>query len=243
MKAEIFSNQFNLYPEQPFKFNYLIENTSLLTLNEVVIAASELPYHLVEYSTLPFQPKVLPNTDIVDLLSNTKSWIILRHLEHIPRYKFLMNQLLSELMGSNIQLSNQYFNPASFIFVSSPNFVTPLHIDPEHNFLFQITGEKQVLINDASIDPIITSSEIEDFYADESGYSLNFNSGYLSHLTPMPLIPSEGIYIPFTYPHMVFNGNNISVSYSLTFRTEMSENHRKLHLDNRDLRLKQFVSD
>jgi len=243
MKARIFSKQFNSYPEKPFKFNYFIEDINLLSLNEVVKVVSELPHHLVEYSTLPFQSKELPDTDIVDLLSSTKSWIILRHLEHIPRYKFLMNQLLNELMGSNIQLPNQYFNPASFIFVSSPNFVTPFHIDPEHNFLFQITGEKQVLINDASIDPIISSSEIEDYYADESGYSLDFHSDYLSRLIPITLRSNEGVYIPFTFPHMVFNGNDISISYSLTFRTKMSEHHRKVHLDNRDLRLKQFISD
>lgn len=36
---------------------------------------------------------------------------------------------------------------------------------------------------------------------------------------------------------MVFNGNEISVSYSLTFRTKMSEHHRRVHLANRALRL------
>ena len=51
MKAEIFSDQFNLYPTQPFKFNYSIEDTNLLILSEVVKAAAELPRHLVEYST------------------------------------------------------------------------------------------------------------------------------------------------------------------------------------------------
>ncbi|MCW6052826.1 hypothetical protein K4039_22810 [Lyngbya sp. CCAP 1446/10] len=239
MKAQFF-DIYNLFPTQPFKFSYSIEDTSLLTLSEVVKAAAELPRHLVEYSTLPFQVKELSYPDIVGLLSSTKSWIILRHLEHIPRYKSLMNQLLNKLMGSNIQLSNQYFNPASFIFVSSPNFVTPFHIDPEHNFLFQIIGEKQVLVNDASIDPIISSSEIEDYYADECGYSLDFRSDYLSRLIPMTLRSNEGVYIPFTFPHMVFNGNDISISYSLTFRTKMSEHHRKVHLVNRALRLLGF---
>jgi hypothetical protein len=242
MRSKIFSDQFNLYPTQPFKFNYSIEDTNLLILSEVVKAAAELPRHLVEYSTLPFQVKEFPYPeDIEGLLSSTQSWIILRHLESIPRYNILMNQLLNELMVSDIQLSNQYFNPASFIFISSPNFVTPFHIDPEHNFLFQITGEKQVLVNDAFIDPIISSSEIEDFYADESGYSLDFHSNYSSRLIPMTLRSNEGVYIPFTFPHMVFNGNDISISYSLTFRTKMSERHRKVHLVNRALRLLGFT--
>lgn len=239
MKNKLFSAQFNLYPVQPFKFSYFMEDTSLLTLSEVVKAVAELPLHLVEYYTAPFQQvkEWSYSADIQRLLSHTKSWIILRHLECIPRYNILMNNLLNELMKNHIQLSNQYFNPASFIFVSSPNFITPFHIDPELNFLFQIMGKKQILVNDAFIDPIISSSEIEDFYANEFGYSLDFHPDYLSRLVPMTLRSNEGLYIPFTFPHMVVNGNDISISYSLTFRTKMSERHRKVHLVNRALRL------
>ena len=57
----------------------------------------------------------------------------------------------------------------------------------------------------------------------------------------MTLRSNEGVYIPFTFPHMVFNGNDISISYSLTFRTKMSERHRKVHLVNRALRLLGFT--
>lgn len=219
MKIKLCSDKLNLYPTQPFKFSYSIEDTNLLTLGEIEKAAAELPPELVEYSTLPFQVKEFPYlADIEELLNSTKSWIILRHLEYIPRYNILMNQLLNQLMISEFKICNQYFNFASFIFVSSPNFVTPFHIDPEHNFLFQITGKKQVLVNDASINSIVSSSEIEAFYADESGYSLNFSSDYLSRLIPMTLRSNEGVYIPFTFPHMVFNGNNISISYTAFFR-------------------------
>ena len=32
--------------------------------------------------------------------------------------------------------------PQGFIFVSSPNAVTPYHFDPEHNILLQLRGTK-----------------------------------------------------------------------------------------------------
>lgn len=236
MNSIIFSKELNLYPNRPFKFSHSIESSSLL-LNEIVRASEELPTNFIEYYTLPFQLNNLPYQDIKKLLNSQKTWIILRHLEIIPRYNILMNQLLNELKLSKLKISNNFFNPASFLFISSPNFVTPFHIDPEHNFLFQIAGEKEVLVNDASIVPLIRSSEIEDFYADEFGYSLNFNPDYLSGLTPIKLSAGEGVYIPFTFPHMVLNGNDISISYSLTFRTKMSERHRRVHLANRALRL------
>lgn len=237
MKAQIFSKNFKLYPTQSFKFSYFMQNKSLLMLNELAKAATELPNSLVEYYTLPFKVNKLPCTDIENLLSSTKSWIILRHIECIPRYNLFMEQLLEQLMISDIKISTQYFQPASFVFISSPNFPTPFHIDPEHNFLFQVMGSKEILVNDASVAPLISSSEIEDFYADEFGYSLNFSPDYLTELTPTKLEAGEGVYIPFTFPHMVFNGNEISVSYSLTFRTKMSEHHRRVHLANRALRL------
>ncbi|WP_254563664.1 hypothetical protein [Oscillatoria sp. HE19RPO] len=236
MNAIIFSNQLDFYPTRPFKFSHSMESRNLL-LNEIVIASAELPTNLLEYYTLPFHLNKLPYQDIQKILISQQSWIILRHLEIIPRYNRLMKQVLNELKLSELKISNNFFNPASFLFISSPNFVTPFHIDPEHNFLFQITGEKEVLVNDASVAPLISSSEIEDFYANEFGYSLNFNPDYLSGLTRIKLAAGEGVYIPFTFPHMVLNGNDISISYSLTFRTKMSERHRRVHLANRALRI------
>ncbi|MBE9118922.1 hypothetical protein IQ249_23825 [Lusitaniella coriacea LEGE 07157] len=237
MNKKLFFKQLNLYPTQLFKFIHSIESNDLLLLNEIIKAAAELPTNFVEYYTFPFQISKLPCQDIKQILISKKAWIILRHLEYIPRYNILMSQLLNELKLSELKISNKFFNPASFIFISSPNFITPFHIDPEHNFLFQITGKKEVLVNDASVSPLITSSEIEDFYADEFGYSLSFSPDYLAGLTPIKLDAGEGVYIPFTFPHMVFNGNDISISYSLTFRTKMSEHHRRVHLANRALGL------
>lgn len=197
-----------------------------------------MPSKFVEYSKIPFRIQSMqPQMDLIALLNSTQSWIVLRHIQQIPRYKALMHKTFQEICFYDFISKNDCFDLASFIFISSPNFITPFHIDPEHNFLFQITGKKEVLVNDASVAPLISSSEIEDFYADEFGYSLNFGPDYLSGLTPMKLDAGEGVYIPFTFPHMVFNGNDISISYSLTFRTKMSEHHRRVHLANRALRL------
>lgn len=220
-----------------FRFFHNIDD-ELLQISEIKKVIEELPSNFVEYSKIPFCIQSMqPTMDLIDLLNSTPSWIIIRHIQQIPRYKALMHKTFQKICLSDFHSKDDCFDLASFIFISSPNFVTPFHIDPEHNFLFQIAGEKEVLVNDASIVPLISSSEIEDFYADEFGYSLNFNPDYLSGLTSIKLSAGEGVYIPFTFPHMVLNGNDISISYSLTFRTKMSERHRRVHLANRALRL------
>lgn len=240
MNGKIFSQELRSYPIRPFKFRHSIQSSNLLSTSEIIKASGELPTNLIECYTWPFKIQQLANQDIKNLLLEQKTWIIVRHLDLVPRYNFFMKQLLNEIKLfelSELKIYNIFFDPASFVFLSSPNFVTPFHIDPEHNFLFQITGEKEILVNDASVSPLIKSSEIEDFYADEFGYSLNFSPDYLAGLTSIKLAAGEGVYIPFTFPHMVFNGNDISISYSLTFRTKMSERHRRVHLANRALRI------
>ena len=39
---------------------------------------------------------------------------------------------------------------AGFIFLSAPGSITPVHIDPEHNFLLQIQGTKTINVGQFS---------------------------------------------------------------------------------------------
>jgi hypothetical protein len=242
MKIDFYSNNFHLYPEQPFEFNHFIDDTSLLTLDEIAKAAEEMPVNLLEYTTTVEIPQNISHGELVRSVVESKKWIFLRNLEYIPRYKIFMKSVINALVKYGIQnqvIENlkDYFNPMSFIFISSPHIVTPFHIDPEHNFLFQISGIKKVYVNNSFMQPIISDQEVENFYVDEVGFILKFDPVYLSSLDAIDLTPGKGVYIPVAYPHMVFNGDNVSISYSLTFRTKVSDRHRKVHLVNRALRL------
>lgn len=242
MKIDIFSKNIHLYPEQPFEFHYFIEDTSLLTLDEIAKAAEEMSENLLEYTTTAESPQNLSHAELVYSVVKSKTWLFLRNLEYIPRYKDFMESMISRLIECGGGRLKDYLNPMSFIFISSPHSVTPFHIDPEHNFLFQISGgTKKVLVNNSFIKQIISETEIEEFYADEVGFCLNFNKNYTSFLDTIDLAPGKGVYIPVTSSHMVLNGDNVSISYSLTFRTKMSERHRKVHLVNRALRLLGFT--
>jgi hypothetical protein len=243
MKKNFIDQAFPLYPNQPFLFHHSIKDTALLTLDEIAKAADEMPIDLLEYTTTTFHPQSLSHGDLVRSVTTSKTWLFLRNLEFIPRYKVFMESLLQNLVNDyHLDEFGRLLKPMSFIFISSPNSITPFHIDPEHNFLFQVSGNKKCMVNNSFVKSIISEKEIQDFYADEVGFSLAFNPDYLMYLDTFNLIPGKGVYIPVTSPHVVFTGDEVSISYSLTFRTLMSEHHRKVYLANRALRLRRNSS-
>ena len=71
-------------------------------------------------------------------------------------------------------------------------------MDPEHNFLLQIRGQKQVSLFDG-----------ED---------------------------RDGLYFPVTWPHRATNGPQVSISFSITFRTTSSDRREVLYRVNERLR-------
>jgi hypothetical protein len=109
--------------------------------------------------------------------------------------------------------------------------VTPVHFDPEHNFLLQIRGTKQMDIGRFP-DRAWALREL-DRYHDGGHRNLNeippHSSRFLMH-------PGQGVYVyPFA-PHWVLNGPSPSVSLSITFRTQRSEREELVHIVNARLR-------
>jgi ribosomal protein L16 Arg81 hydroxylase len=105
-----------------------------------------------------------------------------------------------------------------FVFLSAPGSVTPSHIDPEHNFLLQIRGIKEMTVGE---------------FPDERTRQLEIEqraSGAHRNLTYKPtdpelfrLEPGDAVYVPPHAPHWVQNGEEASVSLSITFRTPVTE--------------------
>ena len=217
----------SFFPLSPSFFSHNLDNLELFSLNTLAEVAGLLPEEMIETN------EVDKNINIVAKIRNIQSlssWIMLRNIEQLNEYNLLMHTLLDVLIGCKIIEREYLLNPMSFVFITSPNVITPIHIDPEHNFLFQIKGYKKVLINNELLMPVISLKEISDFYKDEVKYKLKFKDEYKTTMTEYSLNSNRGVYIPVTYPHLVENGRNYSISYSLTFRTHFSENHRHKHL-------------
>jgi len=124
---------------------------------------------------------------------------------------------------------------SGFIFVSSPGSVTPFHFDQEYNFLLQIRGQKQVSLFDGEDRALLTERELEKFYA-RGHRNLVFDDTNQRKAQVFTLAPGDGLYFPVTWPHWVKNGSQVSVSFSITFRTASSDRREVLYRVNERLR-------
>ena len=96
-------------------------------------------------------------------------------------------------------------NRVGFIFVSSPNSVTPAHFDIEHSLLMQVSGAKTVSFGRFATEAD-RRHEVERYW--------DGSHGRIESLPPelalYPLTPGRGVYIPPIAPHWVHNGPAIS---------------------------------
>ena len=118
-----------------------------------------------------------------------------------------------------------------FLFLSAPGAVTPWHFDPEHNLLLQIRGTKEMNVGRFPTRPTSCASSTATTTA---GTATSTTAPATSR--PFVLEPGQGVYVPPFAPHWVRNGDAISISLSITFRTRRSRAAERAHGLNARLR-------
>src|SRR5882724_8054767 len=104
--------------------------------------------------------------DAMRQLETSGAWFIFRHTQRDPAYRKLFEDGLREireLAGDNAEVQTRQED--IIIFVTSPNRVTPYHMDRECNFLLQISGSKMLHVFDREDRDILPEAEVERFWA------------------------------------------------------------------------------
>jgi oxalate decarboxylase/phosphoglucose isomerase-like protein (cupin superfamily) len=123
----------------------------------------------------------------------------------------------------------------AFIFISSPGAVTPFHFDPEHNILLQLRGNKTMTVFPADDEAVVSGASHEAFHA--GGHrNLPWQDELAAKGRAFALSPGEAIYVPVKAPHWVKNGPEVSISFSITWRSEWSYQEADARALNRLLR-------
>ena len=84
------------------------------------------------------EPTGLPIGETIRRIEQPGSWAVLKNIEQHPAYAALLAELLGELSTQIEPQTGRMMMTQGFIFVSSPEAVTPYHFDPEHNILLQL---------------------------------------------------------------------------------------------------------
>jgi hypothetical protein len=103
------------------------------------------------------------------------------------------------------------------LFITSPNRITTYHIDRECNYLLQIHGDKVISLFDRYDREALPEEEIERFWSVDNN-AARYKEQYQERAHEFHLQPGTGVHIPVNAPHWLKNGNNISVTWAVTFQ-------------------------
>jgi hypothetical protein len=218
------------YPEVPHKLKHNLRQHDLLTLDALARLGESLPAHCVEYNRgdLPIgiDPDLVPANglsigDTIRQVEQCGSWAVLKNIEQSAAYEELLAGLLGELKLFIESKTGKMLRPQGYIFISSPNAVTPYHFDPEHNILLHLRGHKVMTQFPAGV-PDFAPDEAHERYHSGGHRNITWREEMAQGGTAWPLSPGEALYVPVMAPHHVKNGPAPSVSLSITWRSEWS---------------------
>jgi len=232
------------FPGRSLGFTHDLHLDDRLTLAAVADLADRLPRRSVIADTAK-QPLLVPQGgpprgalerpgDVIRDLQNANAWLTLLNVEDDPGMAELMNTYLDHLemgmsakQGKRVKLRKR----VAFVFVSSPNSVTPVHFDIEHSLLMQVSGCKTVSVGRFESDAT-RRHEFDRYW--------NGSHGRIEDLQPevasYTMTPGRAVYIPPGTPHWVHNGPDISLSVTLTYFTAATVRENRVENFNAKLR-------
>lgn len=232
------------YPETPHKLAHGLNGHPLLALDALADLAEALPEASREYNRadLPVGLNGLKAPDnglgigeTIRRIVETGSWAALKNIEQVPAYNALLLGLLEELRPVIEMRTGAMLRPQGFVFITSPNGVTPYHFDPEHNILMHLTGSKTMTLFQQG-NTRFAPDETHESYHTGGGRELFWKPDLADDGTEWQLTPGEALFVPVMAPHFVRNGPSPGISLSITWRSDWSFEEADARAFNRVLR-------
>jgi hypothetical protein len=226
-----------IYPEQAGKLAHGLCDHPLFELESLIALSQRMRPVDVEYNKadLPVgaDPAAIPANGLgvaetIRRIEECGSWMVLKFIEQDPIYRALLHDTLSELESVVKPVTGPMLKMEGFIFISSPDAVTPFHFDPEHNILLQLRGMKTMTVFPAD-DRSIARGELHEAFHMGGHRNLPWQDEFAESGTAFELRPGEAIYVPVKAPHWVKNGREPSISFSITWRSEWSYREEQAH--------------
>ena len=172
--------------------------------------------------------------ETIDTIERCGAWVVLKYVEQDPLYRALLDGLLAEIEPWVRPRTAAMLQREAFIFLSSPGAVTPFHFDPEHNILMQIAGRKTM--NVLPFGERITPGPAHERFHAEGRNGLEWRDELADCGRSFALAPGDALYVPVKAPHWVQNGEEVSISFSITWRSGWSLRENYAHGFNHILR-------
>jgi hypothetical protein len=181
-------------------------------------------------------PNALGAEATLSRIAEARAWMSLLNVQADPIYRRLIDEVLEDVRPVVERKDPGMCYRAGWIFVSSPNAVTPFHMDHEHNFILQIRGSKHVHTWDPFDREVVSERGQELFHAEHSREGVVWRDELMSRARVFHIEAGMGAYMPSTTPHMVKNGPDISITVSFTYYTRSTRRRELLYRGNHRLR-------
>lgn len=181
-------------------------------------------------------PTKLSPLETIKRIEEAQAWMALHNIQNDPIYRGLVDEILDEVEPRVSKKDPGMHGRAGWIFITSPNAVTPYHMDHENNFILQCLGTKKVYVWDPLDREVVTERSLELFHTKHSRELVVFHDDFLQRAYSYDFVPGMGAYMPSTAPHLVKNGPGVSITISLTYYTRAIRETKLLYKGNHKLR-------
>jgi hypothetical protein len=232
------------YPNAGARLKHSLIGDPLFSLEALVGLAGRLPPDSVEYNagdlSVDVDPAKTPANGLsieetIRRIRDCKSWMVLKNVEQDPRYAAVLDRCLAEVDVATSGATGPMEKKVGFIFVSSPESVTPFHLDPEHNILMHLQGVKYFNLYEDKCG-MVSDENHELYHVGAAHRNLRHQPSFDAYRTEHKMLPGDAVYVPLKAPHWVKNGPEPSVSFSITWRSRQSLDEASLRLANYRLR-------
>jgi hypothetical protein len=181
-------------------------------------------------------PIRLSMSETLRRIEASNAWMALHNVQSDPLYRGLVDEVLDYARPQIEPRDPGLCHRAGWIFVTSPNAVTPYHLDHEHNFILQILGKKTINVFDPLDRSITSELALEKFHHKHSRELVTFSPQKQAKAHVFEACPGDGVYMPSTAPHWVKNGDSVSITASFTYYTQHTMLQKQLYRANATLR-------
>lgn len=234
------------FPHKPFRIVHEFVADPRLGLPAILELVKALPRDRIEYNSgkvaVSQDPDSTPLVDltpdeIVERIETASAWMVLKRIECHPAYRDLLGEALRSVARARGFKSTKdagFSDIQGFLFVSSPNSTTPFHLDAEDNFFVQIHGEKQFNIYDNDDRAMISEDQIE--HSITRHRNMVFDPAFEERGMHNHLLPGEGVFVPYLWPHYVQTKDTYSISLAITWKNKEVKRRNSLYVANSVLR-------
>lgn len=247
---ELASHQAALRDKQSFITRHHLINHPLMSLDSLSRMIQRLPNNQVFYSSASVKRDAdfdrawiehksrFSLKDALQDLANTDAYIMVRSPETDPEYQPLFQEILQTVQDAVRTVDPDVRGAMLYLFISSPNSTTPFHVDRYSTLLMQFTGTKTLYLWPPNDRKTVSEEAMETLFYDPAQRGPRLADARETAGIPHTIGPGETLHIPFTAPHWVKNGPEVSISMSVIYRTRNSDRMMNAYKLNHQLRHK-----